>query len=169
MVLIVMANIVPGVLIFIFSILTGVGLYKSRARREEMGVNNNNNHSNDNREFRITTMLLIEATFFFVTRVTMSILVQLNRHYQFSSLVLTYLLKVFSVLGTLNHSTNIFFYLILLQEFRRSFADMMTMTMTMMCNCCGGLLSRIKSQTAHDLVLDVMRVRDVDGNDCVIH
>ena len=159
-----MVSFIPGVLIFVLSILIGVMLYRSKVRRQEIGVNSNNNNSNDNREFRITTMLLTEAIFFLVTRGTMSTMLQLNRRHHYSKPFLIYPLKVFVCLVTLNNSTNFAFYMIFLQDFRRTFTRMMIMTATKMSNCFKCLFTWTKSSNSDDLALSVAKHTDGDGN-----
>ena len=161
-VMIILANFVPGFVILVFSILTGVGLYRTRARRQEMSVNNNNNNSNENREFRITTMLLAEATIFFLSRVPFSIMVEINQLYHYSNPAIVYVLKSWSFLVTLNHGTNFVIYMIFLQEFRRNFAKMMMMTTTKMSHCFRCFLTKNKSPTAQDLCMDDPKHRKVD-------
>ena len=152
-VMIILANFVPGFVTLVFSILTGVGLYRSWIRRQEMSKNNNNNNSKEKREFRITTMLLAEATIFFLSRVPFSIMVQINQRYHYSNPVVVYVLKSLSFLVTLNHGTNFVIYMIFLQEFRRSFAKIMMVTTTKMKYC-------FRCFTARNKHRDV----DVDGN-----
>ena len=167
-VMIILANFVPGLVILVFSILTGVGLYRTRVRRQEMTVNNN---SNENREFRITTMLLAEATIFLSSRVPFSITMQINQYYHFRNPVVTYVLKSLSILATLNHGTNFVIYMIFLQEFRRSFAKIMMMTTTKISHCFRCLIDRNKSPTTQDLGIDdpTHLDVDVDGNARELH
>ena len=160
-ILIILANFVPGLLILVFSILTAVGLYRSRAHRHEIGINNNNN-SNEHREFRITTMLLAEATIFFISRVPLSIMVQINQRYHFRNPVVVYVLQSFSILVTLNHGTNFVIYMIFLQEFRRSFAKTMMVTTTKMSHCFRCFTARNKSPNVQDLRVNDPKHRDVD-------
>ena len=165
-VMVILANFFPGFVILVFSILTGVGLYRSRARRQEMSVSssnyNNNNNTNEHREFRITTMLLAEATIFFLSRVPFSIIVQINQHYRFRNSIVVYVLKSLSFLVTLNHGTNFVIYMIFLQEFRRSFAKMMMMMMKKMSHCFRCFIARNKPPTTPDLGTDDPKHRDVD-------
>ena len=174
-VMIILANFIPGFVILVFSILTGVGLYRSRARRQEMSVssnssssssNSNNNNTYENREFRITTMLLAEATIFFISRVPFSITVQINQRYHFRNPVVLYVLKSLSILVTLNHGTNFVIYMIFLQEFRRTFAKMMMTTATKMSHCFRCSIARNKSPNVQDLGVNDPKHRDedVDGN-----
>ena len=158
--MIILINIIPGLVILAFSILTGVGLYRSRARSQETGLNNNN--SNDKRKFRITTMLLTEATIFLLSCVPFAIMVEINHIYHNRNPVLMDVLSSLSFLTTLNHSTNFVVYMIFLQQFRRSFAKMMLKMIGMMSNCFRCLFIKNKSPTAHDLVANRM---EVDGND----
>ena len=159
--MITLTNIIPGLVILVFSILTGVGLHRSRTRREEMGASNKINTNKDNREFRITTMLLTEATVFFVSRVPFAVMVEINHIYHNRNPVFIDVLESLSFLTTLNHSTNFVIYLIFLQEFGHSFAKMMLKIPRMMSNCFRCLFIKNKSPTAHDLVPNH---REVDGN-----
>ena len=173
-VMIILANFIPGFVILVFSILTGVGLYRSRARRQEMSVSsnssssssNNNNNTNENREFRITTMLLAEATIFFISRVPFSIMVQINQRYHFRNPVVLYVLESLSILATLNHGTNFVIYMIFLQEFRSTFAKLMMTTATKMSHCFRCFVARNKSPNVQDLGVNDPKHRDedVDGN-----
>ena len=124
---IVIAYVVCTLIIFVFSILTGIGLYRSRARRQEMGINNNN--SKANREFRITTMLLTEATFFLVVRLPTAILLPTHQPKSFGILTIDTvpkIIRIIGLLGTVNHSANFIIYLAFLPEFRRSFVNLVT-------------------------------------------
>ena len=153
----VIANVVCTLIILVLSILTGVMLYRSRARRQEMSVNNNNNNSNENREFRITAMLLTEATFFLVSRLSLAILVPTHQPKSLSILALDTISKIFRVSGllaTLNHSTNFIIYLVFLSEFRRSFVSLMM-------SCCRRgrpFLRRKHNPIVGDLAFDIFTI-----------
>ena len=152
---ILIANVLCTLIIFVFSIMTGVGLYRSRARRQEMGVNNNN--SNENREFRITTMLLTEATFFLLARLSSAILLPTHQPKSFSILAIDTvpkILRISGLLGTVNHSANFIIYLVFLPEFRRSFVNLMT-------SCCrrGRPFQRRKQNLiVRDLAFDIFTI-----------
>ena len=101
----------PMFTILIFSILMGIGLYRSRDDRQEMGGNNNNNM-----EFRVTAMLLTEATVFMIVRLPLVVLVPLHQVHGPSHPVIGDALRFCAFLIPLNHSTSFFIYVGLLPE-----------------------------------------------------
>ena len=116
----IISSMIPAFTILVFSILMGIGLYTSRADRQEMGGNNKNNM-----EFRITVMLLIEATVFMIVRLPLVVLVPLHQVQGPNHPVIGDALRFCAFLIPLNHSTSFFVYVGLLPEFRQSIAKMM--------------------------------------------
>ena len=117
----IIASMIPAFTILVFSVLTGVGLYRLRAHRQEMSVT----IKDSNMEFRITTMLLTEAVVFMIVRLPLVVLLPLFQIHGQSNPVVLDALKFIAFLIPLNHSTSFFVYVGLLPEFRQSFAKMM--------------------------------------------
>ena len=125
----IISSMIPAFTILVFSILMGIGLYRSRDDRQEMGGNNNNNM-----EFRITAMLLTEATVFMIVRLPLVVLVPLHQAHGPSHPVIGDALRFCAFLIPLNHSTSFFVYVGLLPEFRQSIAKII-MALIRCCPC----------------------------------
>ena len=116
----VLSNGICTLLIFIFTILTSIELFKMKKRRAEMG-------KESTKVFGITVMLVIVATLFLILRIPEAILFQMMNYFMTNNMagpVVDNVLAVWILSVTflaLNHSINFIIYIIFLKKFRDTF------------------------------------------------
>ena len=116
----VLSNGLCTLLIFIFTILTSIELFKMKKKRAELG-------KESTKEFGITVMLVTVATLFLILRIPEMILFQMMNYIERNYLTGSVADNVFAVyplflpLVTINHSINFIIYLIFLKKFRDTF------------------------------------------------
>ena len=121
----VLSNCLCSVLIFIFTVLTSICLYKMVKKRAQLSQD-----LNSGKEFQISLMLVTVATLFLVLRLPEIIAFQLvsffaGNNFQSSvSETLIYIYPLLAVLVALNHAINFFVYVIYLKNFRKTFIQL---------------------------------------------
>ena len=122
----VLSNCLCSFLIFIFTILTSVKLYKMAKKRSQLSKD-----GDSGKEFQVSLMLVTVATLFLVLRLPEIITFQLVSFFagkSFQTSVSKTLVQVYPILFipvTLNHTVNFFIYIIFLQRFRETFMELL--------------------------------------------
>ena len=122
----VLSNCLCSFLIFIFTILTSIKLYKMAKKRSQLSK-----EGDSGKEFQVSLMLVTVATLFLVLRLPEIITFQLVSFFagkSFQSSVSKTLVQVYPILFipvTLNHTVNFFIYVIFLQRFRETFMELL--------------------------------------------
>ena len=118
----VIANLVCGNLIFMFSILIAVCLFKQKRKRMDMG---NSSSEISKKEAKITLMLLIVSIMFVLLRYPkVTIEVIMTTVNPSLGAILFHWSRAMNVLVVLNHSINFIIYIIFLKPFRQKFIEM---------------------------------------------
>ncbi len=118
-------NVFASSLIFLFTILIAVNLFKQKEVRNEL--TEGRQPSQSRREKKITFMLFLVACLFILTRIPENIIYNILDYYEtrqlynnkvYKSLVMAYPLVLF--LYTCNHSFNFVIYIFFFKQFRRT-------------------------------------------------
>ena len=109
----VLSNGLCTLLIFIFTILTSIELFKMKRRRTQMGV------TQSTKEIDISIMLVTVATLFLILRIPEMILYQLINYLGDNNVFMAW--QMSTIFVELNHSLNFIIYMIFVKKFRDTF------------------------------------------------
>ena len=120
----ILCNFLTCFLIFVFTILTSIQLFKMAKERSQLSQD-----ADSGKEFQVSLMLVTVATLFLVLRLPEIISFQMVSFFagktfvNSKSLALVY--PVLFIHVTVNHSINFFIYIIFLQRFRETFIQLL--------------------------------------------